>query len=94
VVVPVIVYVYLPVLYSSMRITKKQFLKTLPNALISIAIVITLFFIFNPQKLNLADPLSYAWDLIGGSMWIFIMNCRGYFQHFGKKNLKATLGGT
>ena len=60
VVMSVIAYVYLPGLYLSMRITKKQFLRTLPTALISIVIVITLFFLFNPQKLNLSDPLSYA----------------------------------
>ncbi|AGO60943.1 hypothetical protein ACLIKE_03730 [Ferroplasma acidiphilum] len=93
VVMSVIAYVYLPGLYLSMRITKKQFLRTLPTALISIVIVITLFFLFNPQKLNLSDPLSYAWELIGSSMWIFIMDCRGYFLHFGKKNLRSTLEG-
>jgi len=95
VVMSVIASLYVPRLYSSMRITKKQFLKTLSTALLSIAIVITFFFLFNPQKVNFANPLSYVWELIGFSMWIFIMNCRGFFLHFGKKNLRSSLeGGT
>ena len=82
-----IAYVWLSRLFSSMRITKKQFLKTLPTALILPAIPVTLFILFNPQKLNISEPLAYAWELIFFSVWLFLVTCRTFFLHFGKKNL-------
>ncbi|MCL6090304.1 MAG: hypothetical protein M1393_04615 [Candidatus Thermoplasmatota archaeon] len=82
-----IAYVWLSRLFSSMRITKKQLLKTLPTALILPAIPLTLFILFNPQHVNMAEPLTYAWELIFFSGWIFLVTCRAYFLHFGKKNM-------
>ena len=82
-----IAYVWLSKLFSSMKITEKQLLKTLPTALILPAILLTLFFLFNPQHVNMAEPLTYSWELIFFALWIFLLDCRAYFLYFGKKNL-------
>ena len=80
-------YVWLSSLFSSMKITKKQLLKTMPTALTLSTIPFVLFILFNPQNLNLAEPLAYAWELIFFDVLIFLLDCRAYFLHFGKKNL-------
>lgn len=80
-------YIWLSRVFTSMRISKKQLLKTLPTALILPAILLALFILFNPQHVNIAEPLTYAWELIFFSVWLFIVDCRAYFLYFGKKNL-------
>ena len=86
----IIAFVLLSRWYSSMKITKKQFLKTLPIALILPAIPVMLFFLFNPQRLNLTEPVAYAWELIFFYAWVFLVTCRTFLQHFGKKNLETS----
>lgn len=87
-VMSIIAYVLLSRWSSSMKITRKQFLKTLPAALILPAICIMLYILFNPQNLNMAEPLTYAWELIFFAVFLFIASCRGFFLHFGKENLR------
>lgn len=84
-------YVHLSRLFLSMRITKLQFLKTLPTALILPVIMITLFILFNPQNLHIAEPLTYAWELIFWAVFEFLVTCRTFFLHFGRKNLRSVL---
>ncbi len=87
VVMSIIAYVWLSRLFSSMKITKKQLLKTLLISLIGPAIVIAIFFVGNPQHLNFAEPLTYAWELVLLGVWVYLLFCRSLFFHFGKKNL-------
>ena len=89
-VMSLITYVHLSRLFLSMRITKMQFLKTLPAALILPAIIIMSYILLNPQNLNIAEPLTYAWGLIFWAVFEFLVTCRTYFLHFGKKNLGNT----
>lgn len=90
VVMSLIAYVWLSRLFSSMMVTQKQLMKTLPTALVLPAIPIVLFIMFNPQKLNLAQPLTYLWELIFFAVLIFLFDCRAYFFYFGKKNMVDT----
>lgn len=87
-----IAYLWLSRLFSTMKISGKQLLKTLPTALILPAIPIVLFVLFNPQNVTLSEPLTYAWELIFFAVWIFLMDCRVYFIYFGKKNLADVRG--
>lgn len=68
--------VYLSGLYSSKDIEKRQLFNSLPTPLILFAFVITVFFPFNPQGNNLANPLSCSWELISTSELIFIFKFR------------------
>ena len=86
-VMSLIAYVLLSRWHSSMKITKKQLLKTLPVAFILSAIPIVIILLFNPQNVNITNLFTYAWELIFFAVWIFISTCRTYFLHFGKKNL-------
>lgn len=83
-----IAFVWLSRLFSLMKITRKQVLKTLPTALILPAILLMFFFLFNPQHVNMAEPLTYAWELIFFSVLLFLVTCRTFFLHFGKKNVE------
>lgn len=86
VVMSAVTYAWLSRLFSSMKITKKQFLKTLPTALILPAIPVVLYILYNPQNVNITEPLTYAWELIFLSVWLFLVTCRTFFVHFGKRN--------
>lgn len=88
----VIFSVYLSRLYSAMRISKEQFRKALPLALIlsmGLTVLVLVISLYTDQ-INLADPLSYGWALFVILMVVvptFFVTLKLYFIHFGKKNL-------
>ena len=90
----IIAYMLISKWYSSMRITKKQFIKTLIISLILSAIPITFYLLFNltnPQHVNLMNPLSYAGELIISIGMVSLPTFKFFFlNYYGKKNLGDT----
>jgi magnesium-transporting ATPase (P-type) len=90
IIMSLIAYLWLSKLYSSMKIQGKQLIWALIASLIISAIPVTIFLFFNPQKVNIYQPFTYAWEIVLLALWVFILSCRAYFHHFGKKNLVMT----
>ena len=88
----IIAYVLISRWYSSVRITKKQFIKTLIISLVLSAIPITVYILnnlnpTNPQNINLTDPLSYSGELIIFYGMVSLATFRYFFlTYYGKKN--------
>lgn len=93
----IIAYVLISRWYSSVRITKKQFIKTLIISLVLSAIPITVYIPnnlnpTNPQNINLTDPLSYSGELIIFYGMVSLPTFRYFFlNYYGKKNKENSL---
>ncbi len=89
-VMSLIAYVWLSKLYRSIKVTRKQLLKTLIIALADVPITIIILILYNPEHTNISisNPLSYAWLLIFVSIGSFLIVFRNYLIYFNKKNFK------